>query len=200
MRKFFLFLLVGLWAGAAVAQADYRLRAGDTLNVEVLEDNSLNRSLIVLPDGKVTFPFAGSVRAAGRTVSQIEQSLSSGIASQFVNRPNVFVSVVPKEDLLSDRAAAEPVTIDIYVLGEVNEPGRKAVEPGLTFLQALAISGGVSRFAATKRIQLRRTDASGRQRPVSIDYRALTNGATLSRDVVLKDGDVILVPERKLFE
>jgi polysaccharide export outer membrane protein len=68
-------------------------------------------------------------------------------------------------------------------------------------LQALAQSGGLTRFAATKRIQLRRTDPrTGQQQISNINYRALSDGAVMVRDFVLQDGDVILVPERRLFE
>jgi polysaccharide export outer membrane protein len=92
-------------------------------------------------------------------------------------------------------------TIDIYFLGEVNTPGLREVAPGTTLLQALAQSGGLTRFAATRRIQLRRTNPqTGQQWVAEIDYRALANGAALATDITLQDGDVILVPERRLFE
>ncbi len=53
-------------AGAALAQgSDYKIRSGDSLSIEVLEDASLNRVLLVLPDGNVSFPLAGNVKAAG---------------------------------------------------------------------------------------------------------------------------------------
>ncbi len=66
--------------------------------------------------------------------------------------------------------------------------------------QALAESGGLTRFAADKRIQLRRTDPrSGQQSITPINYRALADGAVMN-DFPLADGDVILVPERRLFE
>jgi polysaccharide export outer membrane protein len=75
------------------------------------------------------------------------------------------------------------------------------VERGTTVLQALALSGGFTRFAATKRIQLRRTDPqTGAQSVYNIDYRAIEQGASSIGGTVLADGDVIIVPERRLFE
>lgn len=192
-------LLAVLAAMAATAQQQYRVSPGDTLTIEVLEDTSLNRSLVVLPDGRFSFPFAGSVLAAGRTVGQIEQALTAAIAPNFSVTPSVFVSVQPG----SAEAFAEPAaaTIEIYFIGEVNTPGLAEVEPGTTFLQALALGGGPTRFAATKRIQLRRTDPKSRtQKVYKIDYNALSKGAALRNDFPLRDGDVILVPERRLFE
>ena len=187
-------------ATASLAQAQYRIKQGDTLQIEVLEDATLNRAVVVLPDGRITFPFAGAVRVAGRTVAQVETSIASAIASQFQNPPSVFVSVRPLIEPEDLRPEPEPETINVYFVGEVNEPGLRPVEPGTTFLQAIAQSGGLTRFAATKRLQLRRSDAAGRSTVVTINYKALSDGAALEQDVVLRDGDVILVPERRLFE
>ncbi len=187
---------------AAQAQSNYRIKSGDTITVEVLEDSQLNRSLLVLPGGTVDFPYAGTVTASGRTVGQVQQAIKAGIASQFANEPTVFVSVSAVRPVVSSagRAPAAPVTIDIYFTGEVSAPGIKKVAPGTTFLQAVAQSGGFSKFAATKRLQLRRTDASGQQTTSVINYRALARGARLPNEIYLQDGDVILVPERRLFE
>ena len=206
-RKFYALFVTVLLAGAvwiapASAQDGYQIKSGDVLQIEVLEDPSLNRDVLVLPSGEFSFPFAGTVRAGGRSVGQVQSAIAGGIASNFASTPNVFVSVRslrPKEPRRGGTAA--PATMDIYLLGEVNSPGTKSVAPGTTFLQALAQSGGFSQFAAKKRIQLRRSNrATGEQTLIKINYRALANGAALRRDVVLQDGDVILVPERRLFE
>lgn len=190
-------LMMTLAASMAFAQSEYQVRAGDTLVIEVLEDGALNRSTMVLPDGRISFPFAGSIPVAGRTVSQVQDSIANGISANFANRPNVFVSVQPGQRTTTSR---RPSTIDIYFLGEVNTPGTKPMPRGTTLLQALAQSGGLTRFAADKRIQLRRTNpATGIQSITEINYRALANGAVMN-DVRLADGDVILVPERRLFE
>lgn len=194
-------IIAVLFAGVAVAQSEYRVRAGDTLVVEVLEDPSLNRSLIVLDDGRISFPFAGTLAVAGRNVGQIESTITSAIATNFASTPNVFVSVQPKEPEIRPRVETPPPMIDVYFVGEVNTPGLKEVTPSTTFLQAIAQSGGLTRFAADKRVQLRRTDRStGRQSVFEINYRAILDGAEIRGNVVLQDGDVIVVPERRLFE
>lgn len=199
-----LFAIVTMSFAAPVAAQDgYRLKSGDVLAIEVLEDPSLNREVLILPSGEFSFPFAGTINAGGRTVGDIERILAAGIASNFATSPNVFASVrsLRARDLNAGGPAAEPITIDVFMLGEVGSPGTKRLEPGTTFLQALAQSGGFSQFAAKKRIQLRRSNkATGEQTLIKINYQALSRGATLRRDVVLQDGDVILVPERRLFE
>lgn len=178
------------------AQSNYRVRTGDTLEIQVLQDPSLDRSVRVLPDGRISFPFAGTLRAAGLTVPQIERNIRIAISDNFATEPNVFVFVVPEE-----REPLEPQTINVYLLGEFNTPGLAELPPGTTILQALSMGGGMTRFAATKRVQLRRTDhKTGIPSVRKINYKALSEGAALSNDIVLKDGDVILVPERRLFE
>ena len=186
----------------ALAQNSYQVKPGDTLNIEVLEDPSLNRSTLVLPDGTIAFPFVGSIQAAGRSIGDIRSQILSGISSNFQQSPTVFVSVsalaIPSDadELLDD----EP-TISIYALGEVNSPGKLEVTPGTTLLQFLAENGGFTRFAATKRIQLRRRDPqSGREYVFKFNYNAVSRGAPISTQTILAPGDVIVVPERRLFE
>ena len=95
----------------------------------------------------------------------------------------------------------EEETIAIYMLGEVAKPGLVEVKPGTTILQALSQAGGLSPFAATKRVQLRRRDPqSGQEYVYKINYRAISDGAALTGNVYLSEGDVILIPERRLFE
>jgi len=194
-------LLAVAWGGIAQSQQNYEVRSGDILGIEVLEDPSLNREALILPDGRFTFPFTGSVRAAGRTTDQIAAALSAGIADNFATPPNVFVSIRTLRPAVTATGPVTIPTMTVYFLGEVNAPGPKAMKPGSTLMQALSFSGGFSNFAALKRIQLRRTNlATGRQSVVTIDYTALSRGAVLAQDIILGEGDVILVPQRRLFE
>ncbi|MBU2993990.1 polysaccharide export protein [Octadecabacter sp. B2R22] len=195
-------LTLSVLATFAAAQSNYQIRAGDTLQIEVFEDGTLNRSVVVLSDGRISFPFAGTLRVSGRTVGEVQASIRSAIASNFATPPTVFVAVQPAPVVpRAPVVPAPPPTIDIYFLGEVSTPGAKAVAPGTTFLQAMAQSGGLTRFAASKRVQLRRTDATtGQQHVFTINYGAILDGARMTDNVVLVDGDVIVVPERRLFE
>lgn len=202
--KLLLTLLAGLAvlvAGSAAAQDAYRIRAGDTLRIEVLEDQTLNRQALVLPDGRISVPLAGTLRAAGLTVTELTRTITSAIAPNFAQPPTVSVAVTSIPQTLPGLTGEAVETIDVYLLGEINAPGRKAVAPGTTFLQALAESGGFTPFAADRRVQLRRRDpATGQEQVYPIDYRALSRGAPIAGNPTLVDGDVILVPERRLFE
>lgn len=188
-------LVLPVMAVAAWAQ-EYRLRAGDTVQIEVLEDNTLNRTAIVLPDGRISLPLAGSVRVSGRTIAEVQSELSARLASGFATPPTVFVSV----NTLAERVPATPRVIDVFVLGAANTPGRIEVSPGTTLLQAIAQAGGLSPFAAKKRIQLRRVDKSGVEQVYRMNFDAIENGEASGGTTRLADGDVIVIPQRKLFE
>lgn len=195
------FLAAIVAASTAVAQTEFNLGPGDRIRVEVLEDPALNREVLVLPDGSFSFPLAGAVTAGGRTTTEVESALASALAPNFATSPTVSVSVAS----LAQRAGtgvAGPATIDVYLMGEfANGGGRLQVERGTTVLQAFAMSGGFSNFAATKRIQLRRTDPrSGQQSIYAINYKDIERGASGVGATQLADGDVIIVPERRLFE
>ncbi len=194
---FFSVLVLGLTTVSADAQDRYRLQSGDTLRIEVLEDSSLNQEALVRPDGNISVPFAGSIPAGGRTVAQVEADITGRLAPNFASEPNVFVTLsalnVPREPL-------PPRLIDVYVVGEAEEPGKFEVAPGTTLLQLFAEMGGFSRFAATKRIYLRRMDKTGREHAYKFNYDAIVRGTGTGATTRLVDGDVIVIPQRKLFE
>ena len=209
MMRFFtaLLLMAGLaagllasLAGASAAQSNYKIQPGDTLQVEVLEDSNLNRRVLVLPDGSISFPLAGSVKVAGRTVDTVASRLASRLAGNFAVEPTVTVLVAALAPV-GARAASEPDLMDVYILGEINAPGHKQVMPGTRILQFLAESGGLTRFAAKKRIELRRINPkSGQEKVYHFNYRHMGGADSISGATQLAPGDVIVVPERRLFE
>lgn len=182
---------------AALAQG-YRISAGDILRIEVIEDETLNRSVLVDPQGRINFPLAGTILVQGKTVGAVQTTLVANLTPNFAAPPSVFVGL---EQVAQRREPAEPTQISIYVLGEVERPGKVEMDPGSTLLQAFAQMGGFSNFAATKRVQLRRTDRkTGVENVTTLNYDALTKGLTANATLRLHDGDVILVPTRRLFE
>lgn len=185
------------WVHVAEAQ-EYRVRAGDRLVIEVLEDDALSRTVPVLPGGTINFPYAGSLQVAGQSPTAIGSRISQSLSGVLASPPTVFVSVQPLEPVPLAPTTPEPMLMNIYVMGEASSPGAKTVPPGTTFLQALSQAGGLTPFAATKRIQLRRPTVPGTV--VSINYDAIMQGARMNYDPVLAEGDVIIIPERRLFE
>jgi len=199
MAKLFLNALALLLFGTfAMAQESYKIRPGDVLRIEVLEDSSLNRNALVLPDGTIAVPLVGNIRASGQSVSSLQGQITSGLASSFAKEPNVFVTV---DTLSTASTGGGHAHYDIFVIGEVNTPGKVSVHRGTSVLQFLAESGGLTAFAATKRIQVRRTNAKTGQTSVfGFNYHAIERGSANVSSIILKDGDVIVVPARRLFE
>ena len=181
---------------ANVAAQDYRLQRGDSVQIEVLEDGSLNRTTLVLPDGQISIPQVGSIPAAGRTLAQLQTDVAARLAPGFAAPPTVFVTLASLAPILD---LPEP-TIDVFVIGAANAPGRVQIPPGSTLLQALSAAGGLSPFAAEKRVQLRRVDKSGTEKIYRVDYDAIERGLSNVGTTRVFNGDVIVIPQRKLFE
>lgn len=193
-------LMLIVFGSIASAQESYKIQPGDVLRIEVLEDASLNRNALVLPDGTVSMPLAGSVNAGGLTLGMVQASIVAGLAPNFASSPSVFVTI---ESL---NAGPKPSTgtsssFDVYIMGAVNNPGKSKVRSGTSLLQFLAESGGFTKFAAKKRIQLRRTDRkTGQVSVFNFNFKAIENGSASANSIMLTRGDVVVVPERRLFE
>lgn len=210
MFKTFLGLMLAVLLAPAAWAQGYSIQPGDVLQMEVLEDPSLNRSLLVLPDGTISLPLVGPVRASGKSVEGLRSAISAALAPNFASPPSVTLSVGQLNPVTSavNNAAAQAAaanyqpygTVSVYAMGEFNTQGRLNVRSGTTLLQFLAETGGLSRFAATKRIQLRRADKkTGTETVYNYNYKAVQAGAKAPA-ITLRDGDVIVAPERKLFE
>lgn len=187
-------ILAASWFGAAGAQTsepDYLIRPGDTLDISVLEDPGLNRQVLVRPDGKISLPLAGTLEAEGLTPERLQADISRRLAKDFVTAPTVSVALTSfnrDEDLAQ-----------IFIIGAVNSPGRYEVELPIDVLEALALAGGPGVFAARTRIQVRRRGNLGDQ-ILTFNYETIENGLVPSAAIDLADRDVIVVPERGLFE
>ena len=213
MTRFLWALAVALLAAmvmpatsAFAQEAGYVLRPGDVIQVEVVEDPTLNRSTLVLPNGSITFPQAGTLQAGGRTPDQVRAALTSALAPNFASPPTVYVSVAsvaqPKETLGTNGVPVTGPTMDVYVLGEVSAPGLKKVDPSTNLLQFLSQAGALSKFAAEKRIELHRKDPRTGAEDVYLFNLKRTGGdrGRISGLTQLGNGDVVVVPQRRLFE
>ncbi len=180
---------------ATSAQAAYRLQPGDTIQVSVWQEPKLDRQLVVAPDGSIAMPLVGHVSAGGRSARQVEKAIKAKLQTQYQSDLDVTVSLVaqpPEEE-------SEKIDPTIFVMGEVNKPGEFVIKKRITLLQALAMGGGLSAFAAQRRIQVHRK-VDGEDAIFQFDYRAFENGRDIAGNIALRPGDVVVVPERGLFE
>jgi polysaccharide export outer membrane protein len=187
-----LLIILALLSVVGVARAQdtsYTLQPGDSLEVSVLQDPTLNRKLVVGPDGAISFPLAGHLKAAGLTVQELENTLSKKLGKNYQTPPQVTVMLGEIKEEFENR---------VYITGEVNKPGPYPIKPGTSVMQAIAISGGLGRFAAKSRIQIHRRVA-GKDQVYLFDYEDFESGKNLEGDIPLQAGDVIVVPEKGLF-
>jgi polysaccharide export outer membrane protein len=164
----------------AAGGADYLLQPGDLVNVSVWREPDLNRTLLVRPDGGISFPLAGDLTAAGKTVDQLTAELVTRL-TKFIPSPVVTVSL---QENLGNR---------IYVAGKVSRPGVFLVNQDVNVLQALALAGGPTPFADLKDIKVLRREG-GVERAIPFNFKQVQRGERLEQNIILRPGDTVLVP------
>jgi len=168
---------------AAVAPAEdpsYLIGPEDALDISVWKDETLKGTVLVRPDGAISFPLVGELPAAGRTATQIREEITRRLA-RFMPEPEVTVSVLRVS------------SVRIYVIGRVNKPGDFTVGRPIDVLQALSVAGGLTPFASEDEIRIIRR-VNGRQVSLPFDYARVRRGGELSQNILLRSGDVLLVP------
>jgi len=177
MQKVRYWALLG-WLGCCVAVAaplpgatipaatsEYRLGIGDVVRVEVRDEADLTIEAQVQADGGIKYPFLGSIPARGKTVTRLQQDVSSGLRAGYLVNPDVRVRVV----------AYRP----IYVTGQVVRPGGYAYLVGLTVEKAATIAGGFTDRASLRNIYVVREGQTQKdKRKVSLDTQ-VTPGDTI---------------------
>jgi polysaccharide export outer membrane protein len=193
MRHIFAASLVLCLAGCPPPPYDYRhepdprrmeyvIGVLDEVKVVVWKNPELSTDAAVRPDGAITLPLIGDVHAAGRTPSQLRQEIVERL-SAFVRDEGATVTV-------------SIIAVNSYrftVTGNVEHPGILNSRAFVTVSDALALAGGLNKFAA-RWIYLVRTDAEGKSRRIPVDTDSLSRGSQLEQNLVLMAGDVLFVP------
>jgi len=164
----------------AQAGSDYLIGPGDILMISNWKDESLTQEVVVLPDGTISFPLIGVIRAEDRTLVELKAEIEKRI-KKYVPDPVLWVSV---------RAMN---STNIYVLGRVNNPGRFLMNSKVNVLQGIAVAGGLTPFANNNDIRILRTE-QGITRIIGFRYDDVIKGKNLEGNITLKRGDVIIVP------
>jgi polysaccharide export outer membrane protein len=167
----------------AVTQApagnSYVIGATDVIIVTVFKEPTLSGSLLVRPDGMISVPLLGDVKASGKTPVQLADEITVAL-KKYIQDPNVIV-------VLSQINSKK-----VYLIGEVVKTGPIELTPGMTLLEAIATAGGLTEFANAKKIYILRQQ-DGRQQKILARYKqALQGDAALN--LPLNPGDTIVVP------
>ena len=84
---------------SAAQETAYTLQPGDAIEISVLQEPSLNRKLVIAPDGMISFPLAGQVRAGGLTVKALESQLAKRLSKNYLAPPQVTVTLAEPESV-----------------------------------------------------------------------------------------------------
>lgn len=157
----------------------YTIGLGDVLRISVWREPELTSTTQVRSDGNISLPLLNDVQAVGSTPMQLAATLTERL-KKYVDQPRVTVIV----------SQSKPPTI--YLVGQVGRHGPMALTPNMTVMQAL-VTAGLGTFANTKKIYVLRVD-SGREQRLPVNYKQLVKGKNVNQNIVLKPGDMVVVP------
>ncbi len=170
---------------APAATADYLIGPGDSLHVFVFQNEELSVTVPVRPDGKISTPLVEDMVAVGKTPSQLARDIEKSLAL-YVKSPKVNVVVM----------GAMSVFSQVKVIGQVLHPQALPYRDGMTVLDAVLAVGGLGQFAAGNRAHLVRTE-NGKQWEIKVKLDALVNSGDMKQNLMLRPGDVLVVPESR---
>jgi polysaccharide biosynthesis/export protein len=164
-----------------VSPEGYIIGIGDVLDVNVWKEAELSKPAIVRPDGMITMPLIGEVKALGLTPVQLQDQITTAL-SKVVSDPQVTVIVTSVNSL------------SFNIVGNVSKPGYYPLTHPVTVLDALALSGGFRDFAKEKKIYILRTDASGKQQKIYFNYKQVIRGQKMAQNILLQPHDTLVIP------
>lgn len=188
----------------------YTLGAGDIVRVDIFDitpELALESRYTILPDGTLNLPWVGSVPLAGLSLAQAANVLSDRFG-RFVRNPVITVSLLA------------PKPLKVGVIGEVNRPGayiisvisnevsqtslnqRTASEGGNQWprvSQAIQTAGGITGLANLREVRIRRPRVNGGEELIAIDLWKFLSQGDLNQDILLRDGDTIVIPKAATF-
>jgi polysaccharide biosynthesis/export protein len=172
--------------GCEYASADdqfrtYRIQPGDQLDISFYLSPEFDQDVTVRPDGNISMPVVGNVRVQGQTPGQLEKNLNQ-LYSQELRDPKTTVRI--------DKSPGQVV----YVEGQVGKPGAVPLQPGMTAIQAIAASGGMTDAAGASKVFLIRRDACGNPHGQPLKLDQALNQKSQEEDLALAPSDIVVVP------
>jgi polysaccharide export outer membrane protein len=177
----------------AVVQNDagYRINGGDLLHISVYGEQNLDKDVPVQPDGGIAFPLVGNLNARGMTLKELQGKIADNLReSQY------FPNLTDNEVTVS---MVKATGNSVSVVGQVKAPGTFAYDTQLDVMQALSLAGGLTPFASKSKIKILRRDQAGTQTAILFDYGDVEDGEQLEKNILLRGGDVVVVPQAGLF-
>ena len=172
-------------AAPATGSTPYLIGPGDSLSVFVYQAPQLSvPSLPVRPDGRISMPLIPDIVAAGKTPTQLAKDIE-GRLKEYVKQPNVSVLV---------SGFVGPLDRQIRVIGEATEPLAIPYRDGMTVLDVMIQTKGLTRFAAGNSATLIRT-AGGQRQSIRLHLSDLIKDGDIEQNVAMLPGDTIIIPQ-----
>ncbi|HEV8586838.1 MAG TPA: polysaccharide biosynthesis/export family protein [Methylomirabilota bacterium] len=159
---------------------EYRIGPEDTLQISVWKNDPMSKTVPVRPDGLISLPLLGDIRAAGSTPTELRDVLVKRL-SEYMPTPEVAVIVT------------EVRSFKVSVIGEVHKPARYELKSWTTVLDILALAGGLNEFAARTRIVILRNEGRGLRR-IPFNYNKVVSSGGEAENFFLRPNDIVLVP------
>lgn len=163
-------------AGDLPLPNDYVISLRDRFKVILSGSKDQTFELDVMLDGSILFPELGPIQVAGKTFSQVNNTLQKLVSDSYIG---VDINLSLKE------LSAKKITI----VGAVKVPGMYVVNPFSTLTNVLAYAGGVEEYASLRNIVLRKIDGT----EIIFDLYDVLIFGDRSKDVIVNAGDTILV-------
>jgi polysaccharide export outer membrane protein len=160
----------------------YRLRKGDSFDLDLEYSPELNQTLVVQPDGYVTLKGIGSIFVEGQTVPELTETLRAAYA-KILHDPVIAIALKDFE---------KPYFI---AAGQVAKPGKYDLRSDLTITEAVAIAGGFNENAKHSQVVLFRPTPGGVFEAKLVNVKQLLASRDLSEDIYLRPGDMLFVPQ-----
>jgi len=181
-----LLVLLGAWAYAAQGQSSGNstsaakpvLPANPT---ESSKEPEMSRIVPVRPDGMISLPLLGEIKAAGLTPVQLRDEITAPLKKLMAD-PEVTVIVT------------EVHSLAFNMVGQVLKPGYYPLTRRMTVLDAIALAGGFRDFAKQKKIYVLRTKADGSQVRLPFNYKQVIKGKNAAQNIELQPRDTVVVP------
>jgi protein involved in polysaccharide export with SLBB domain len=168
----------------------YKLRVGDRISFQIVEDRDAPKSLVITDSGEVDMPYLGRVSAVDKTCKQLADELKTQLEKEYYYRATVIVAL----------DVANRVLGRVYVWGQVHSQGaiELTVNENLTVGTAILRAGGFGDFANKKKVKLIRgggPDGAAKQ-TIELNMVEILEKGKVEKDVPLQPNDFIIVPSR----
>jgi polysaccharide export outer membrane protein len=167
---------------AQAGEPSYKINPGDVLRITVWNEENLQQETLVRPDGYISFQLVGEIEAGGRTPGELEKDIAEKLGKYLKDIPTVTAAIQQLNGY------------KISVMGKVRRPGEFPINRPTDVIQALALAGGLDVYAAENKINVLRRNAKGLLIAIPFRYADVKHGEALETNILLKSGDVVVVP------